>query len=117
MCSIRGSWLVAVFEVTPKPEFAAFEISAALTWTRQAANVQLDLAYSIVRQFPLLHAAMAAGDVDLSKARVIVDGVPARSSPYRTIIRGPPPGVDECRSCREASFEVSGHPGQWAGVG
>jgi hypothetical protein len=69
--------LVAVADVTPNPEFAAFEISAALTWTRRAADVQLDLAFTIVRSLPLLHAAMAAGEVDLPKARVIVDGVAA----------------------------------------
>jgi hypothetical protein len=69
--------LVAVFDVIPEPEFAAFEISAALTWTRRAADVQLDLAFTIVRTLPSLHAAMASGEVDLPKARVIVDGVAA----------------------------------------
>jgi hypothetical protein len=69
--------LVAVADITPNPEFAAFEISAALTWTRRAADVQLDLAFTIVRTLPAVHAAMAAGEVDLPKARVIVDGVAA----------------------------------------
>ena len=69
--------LVAVADATPNPEFAGFEISSALTWTRRAADTQLDLAHTIVRRLPSLHAAMAAGDVDLPKARVIVDGVAA----------------------------------------
>ena len=67
--------LVAVADVTPNPEFVAFEISTALTWTRQAATTQLDLAHTIVRSFPLVHAAMMAGELDFPKARVIADGV------------------------------------------
>ena len=30
--------LVAVDDATPNPEFAGFEISSALTWTRRAAD-------------------------------------------------------------------------------
>ncbi|GIH03175.1 hypothetical protein Rhe02_12420 [Rhizocola hellebori] len=67
--------LVAVFDTTPVAEFAPFEIAAALAWTRQAAAAQLDLAMDVVRRLPDIHAAMAHGDLDLPKARVIRDGV------------------------------------------
>jgi hypothetical protein len=67
--------MVAVADATPVAEFAPMEIAAALTWTRQAAATQLDLAMDIVRRLPDVHAAMARGDVDLPKVRVIRDGV------------------------------------------
>src|SRR5687767_9878464 len=38
-----AGYLVAVCDATPVGEFAPYEISAALTWTRQAAATQLDL--------------------------------------------------------------------------
>ena len=67
--------MVAVADATPVAEFAPFEISSALTWTRQAATAQLDLAVDVVRRLPDVHAAMARGDIDLPKARVIRDAV------------------------------------------
>jgi hypothetical protein len=67
--------MVEVADLTPNPEFAAFEISSAAVWTRQAAATQLDLALSIVRRVPEVYAALARGDIDLPKARVIVNGV------------------------------------------
>ncbi len=67
--------VLAIAEVTPEAEFAAFEIASALKWTRQFAATQLDLAYAVMHRLPALHAAMSAGDLELAKARVIVDGV------------------------------------------
>ncbi|WP_203910848.1 HNH endonuclease signature motif containing protein [Rhizocola hellebori] len=67
--------LVAVADATPHPEFAGFEVSAALILTGQAADVQLELAHTIVRRLPAVHAAMSAGDIDLPRARVIADAV------------------------------------------
>ncbi len=54
-------------------EFAAFEVAAALTLTRQAAASQLALAAAVVRRLPEVHAAMSSGDLDLPKARLISD--------------------------------------------
>ncbi len=67
--------VLAIAEVTPEAEFAAFEIASALKWTRQFAATQLDLAYAVMHRLPALHAAMSAGDLELAKVRVIVDGV------------------------------------------
>ncbi|GIH08685.1 hypothetical protein Rhe02_67520 [Rhizocola hellebori] len=66
---------VAVADATPVAEFAGFEISCALVCTPRSADIQLELAQNIVRRLPAVHTAMTAGDVDLAKARVIVDGV------------------------------------------
>lgn len=61
-------------------EFAADEIRAALTWTRRAADDQLSLAVAVVERLPTVHQALAAGSIDLPKARVICDGVAAPES-------------------------------------
>jgi hypothetical protein len=58
----------------PVPEasedFDADEISMALCWTRRAAVVQLDLARDLTCRLPDVHAALAAGVIDLPRARV-----------------------------------------------
>ncbi len=69
--------LVAVAEAVPVAEFASYEVAAALTWTRRAATTQLELAFDIVRRLPQVHHALAQGEVDLPKARVIRDAVSA----------------------------------------
>ncbi len=77
-CQIQADLLasvLAIADATPEAEFAAFEIASAFTWTRQFAATQLDLAYAVIRRLPALHEAMAAGDLELAKARVLVDGV------------------------------------------
>jgi hypothetical protein len=56
-------------------EFAADEIRAALTWTRRAAETQLDLARLLVVEFPAVWEALREGRIDLPKARVIVEGL------------------------------------------
>ncbi len=58
-------------------EFAAFEVAAALTWTRAASTVQLALAADLVRRLPEVHAALARGDIDLPRARVFSDELSA----------------------------------------
>ncbi len=76
MSQLQASYLadlLAVAEATPEAEFAAFEVAAALTLTRQAATMQLALAADIVRRLPEVHAAMCRGDLDLAKARVFSD--------------------------------------------
>jgi hypothetical protein len=56
-------------------EFAADEIRAALTWTRRAADDQLALALTVVERLPAVHAALAAGEIDIPRARVICEAV------------------------------------------
>ncbi len=65
--------LLAVADATAVAEFASYEISASLTWTRQCATNQLALAADSVRRLPGVHAAMACGDLDLAKAKVFSD--------------------------------------------
>ncbi len=73
--------LVAVADCPPAPdlsgaspreadEFISCEIAAALTWTRQAAETHLGLAWSLTCRIPAVHAALTAGVIDLAKARV-----------------------------------------------
>jgi hypothetical protein len=64
---------VEVADLTPNPEFAAFEVSSLLAWTTRASATHLELAYHVVLRLPDVHAAMLAGDLDLPKARIIVD--------------------------------------------
>jgi hypothetical protein len=56
-------------------DYAADEIRAALTWTRRAAETQLDLAHCLVEDFPVVWQALREGRIDLPKARVIVEGL------------------------------------------
>jgi hypothetical protein len=67
--------MVAVFDDSPEPKYAGFEISARLAWTRRNADMQLDLALAVVRRLPAVHAAMSRGDIDQAKARVITDAL------------------------------------------
>ena len=98
MCDV-----LAIADITPKAEFAPYEIASAFTWTRQAAAVQLDLAYAIVRRLPAVHAAMAAGDIDLPKARVIVDGVAALDAGAGPHHRGADPAAGARSDHRRAA--------------
>lgn len=54
-------------------ELASDEIRAALTWTRRAAETQLDLAWRLVRRLPEVWKALHEGLIDLPKARVLAD--------------------------------------------
>jgi hypothetical protein len=53
-------------------EFAGDEVAAALTWTRRAAEGHLWFAWHLLR-LPDVFAALAAGHIDLPRARVIVE--------------------------------------------
>ncbi|MEO3820894.1 DUF222 domain-containing protein [Plantactinospora sp. B24E8] len=55
-------------------EFAADEIRMALRLTRRAAEHTLHLAADLLRRLPQVHAALAAGDIDLPRARVLSEG-------------------------------------------
>jgi hypothetical protein len=67
--SVVGSDL-AVDEVH---DVAAAEIGAALSWTRRMAERQLDLAVTLVSDYPAVWEMLHAGLIDLPRARVIVD--------------------------------------------
>jgi hypothetical protein len=54
-------------------DLAASEIRAALSWTRRAADAQLDLARELLERHPQVWEALHRGEIDLPKARVIVD--------------------------------------------
>lgn len=56
----------------PHPvEFAAEEIQTALAKTRRAAERVLDLAVRLRSRLPLVMDALAAGEIDLGRARVL----------------------------------------------
>jgi hypothetical protein len=55
-------------------EFAADEVGLALTLTRRSAGAQLDLALALAAR-PCAAAALEAGEIDLPKVRVIIDGI------------------------------------------
>jgi hypothetical protein len=65
-------------ELEPDPEIAhegaAAEIGAALRLTRRAAEADLDLAIDLKERLPEVWEALAAGMIDLRRARVIVEG-------------------------------------------
>ena len=65
-------------ELEPDPEAAfvsaAAEIGAALRLTRRAADMDLTLALDLKQRLPKLWEALAAGKIDLRRARVIVSG-------------------------------------------
>jgi hypothetical protein len=54
-------------------DLAASEIRAALAWTRRAAEAQLDLARDLVGRHPRVWEALRRGEIDLPKARVVID--------------------------------------------
>jgi hypothetical protein len=54
-------------------EFAADELRAALVWTRRAASNNLGLALDVVERFPLVLSELAAGRIDVPRARTIVN--------------------------------------------
>lgn len=54
-------------------EFAADEIAAALRTSRRAADQRLDLALTLADRLPAAQAALAAGRIDLARARALAD--------------------------------------------
>jgi hypothetical protein len=69
-------------------EFTAEEVALALTLTRRSAGVQLDLALALASRRGTA-AMLAAGQIDLPRARVIVDGITGLTE--RTLARWKPP--------------------------
>jgi hypothetical protein len=60
----------------PRPDQdASDEVAMALTLTRRTGEYQLHTALEIVHDLPVLHAALLAGDIDLPKAWVFLEGV------------------------------------------
>jgi hypothetical protein len=55
-------------------EAAAAEVRAALRLTRRAADSELELALDLRRRLPAVWDALAAGSIDVRRARVIVSG-------------------------------------------
>jgi hypothetical protein len=55
-------------------EAASSEIETALHLTRRAADAELSLALDLKRRLPKVWVALASGDIDLRRARVIVRG-------------------------------------------
>jgi len=55
-------------------EQAAAEIRAALSLTRRAADHELDFAFRLRRRLPQVWEMLAAGEIDVRRARVIVSG-------------------------------------------
>jgi hypothetical protein len=55
-------------------EFTADEVAAALTLTTRAAQGERDLAWQLTNMLPATLAALAEGQIDLPKAKVIADG-------------------------------------------
>ena len=55
-------------------EYAAHEIRAALTLTRQAAESELDLATDLRERLPQVWEALHAGTIDVRRSRVIAQG-------------------------------------------
>ncbi|WP_020519640.1 HNH endonuclease signature motif containing protein [Catelliglobosispora koreensis] len=71
--------LAAVAQETPVREFAPMEIASAVTWSRQAATARLASAQELLG-FPCVFSALALGDIDLTKARIIAEGVSVLAS-------------------------------------
>jgi hypothetical protein len=54
-------------------EITVSEVSAALTLTRRAAEVQVELAYQVRERLPQVWEALSEGVIDLPRARVLAD--------------------------------------------
>jgi len=62
-------------------EAAAWEIAAALRWTRRATEGWLALAEEVTGRLPALHIALLAGEIDVPRARVFVSELSAVDDP------------------------------------
>lgn len=71
--SARGGPGSPVARVEEVWEFASMEIAAALHLTRRSADNRLDLALRLTERLPDVLEALARGDIDLPRARVIVE--------------------------------------------
>jgi hypothetical protein len=66
-------------------EFIAAEVAMALTLTRVAAETQLGLALDLAAR-PATAAALETGQIDLPRARVILDGISALSEEHAAAV-------------------------------
>ncbi len=66
----------AVAEAVPKAgyEYAADEVAAALSWTRRRAEAELNFAWELA-DLPAVSDSLAAGQIDVAKAKTIVFGL------------------------------------------
>lgn len=62
-----------VSRLAESPPYAADEIRAALSWTRRAADRELDFAEALVLRMPAVFTALDTGTIDRNKAWVFVD--------------------------------------------
>ncbi len=65
---------------------ATDELRAALTLTRRSAGVQLDLATTLVSDYPQVLAALDAGVIDVPKAMVLVQATSHLEAEHRTAV-------------------------------
>lgn len=56
-------------------EFASMEIAAALTLTRRAADVELDLAYQLLIRHPRIWKMLLEGTIDVRRAKTMVSAI------------------------------------------
>jgi uncharacterized protein DUF222 len=74
--------------------WAHVELAAKLRWTAGKASYELRHAYHLTRRLPGVHAALAAGVIDVPRARLFVDGLtcvddqPARQISDRLLAAG-----------------------------
>src|ERR671914_2745826 len=68
-----GNRAEAVARTAKRFEWASHEIAAGLTWTPTAADRELSFATVLVRDLPLVHAALRRGEIDRGKAKVFAD--------------------------------------------
>lgn len=66
--------------------WAASEVAAALTWTGQAAEREVEFAEMVVRNLPSVHAAMCAGTIDRARAWVFADLLTDLTPAQRAVI-------------------------------
>ena len=66
-------------------EFTADEVALALTLTRRSAGAQLDLALALAARSAIA-AALEAGDIDLLRVRVIIDGITGLSPEHTAAV-------------------------------
>ena len=55
-------------------EAAAAEVRAALHLTRRCADAEIDIALELATRLPQVHQMLTTGDLDLRRARVLLDG-------------------------------------------
>ncbi|WP_344601133.1 HNH endonuclease signature motif containing protein [Sporichthya brevicatena] len=60
-----------IVRLTAPDRWGADEVRTALRISAYSGNELLDFAWAIVRRFPKLHAAMAAGELSIERAKVI----------------------------------------------